>query len=181
MSRRLAQPVMDRRDGDPVGAEHGRGDAFDLMPGPRLRPRNPRLSRAAGLDDGEGTRVRLEPLAGGIGVELGDVDLTPATGRRRAGLVPGAFQEHLLVRHGITVNVIAPAIWTPMYDACRVRLSADELAAHDRASAAKTPIGGRLGDPDRDLAPVIVFLVGDGARFLTGQTLAIDGGRLMVR
>jgi NAD(P)-dependent dehydrogenase (short-subunit alcohol dehydrogenase family) len=29
--------------------------------------------------------------------------------------------------------------------------------------------------------PVLRFLVGDGARFITGQTLSIDGGLLMVR
>ena len=36
------------------------------------------------------------------------------------------------------------------------------------------PVG--FGDPDSDLAPVLVFLVGDGARFLTAQIIAVDGG-----
>jgi NAD(P)-dependent dehydrogenase (short-subunit alcohol dehydrogenase family) len=84
-------------------------------------------------------------------------------------------------RYRITVNAIAPAMWTPMYDATRGRLDPEQLAAHDRGMAAAIPLGGRLGDPDRDLAPVLVFLVGDGARFITGQTLAVDGGMLMVR
>jgi len=34
----------------------------------------------------------------------------------------------------------------------------------------------RLGDSDTDLAPVLVFLAGDGARFITAQIMAIDGG-----
>jgi hypothetical protein len=32
------------------------------------------------------------------------------------------------------------------------------------------------GDADADLAPVLVFLVGEGARFITAQIIAIDGG-----
>jgi NAD(P)-dependent dehydrogenase (short-subunit alcohol dehydrogenase family) len=84
-------------------------------------------------------------------------------------------------RYGITANAIAPAMWTPMYDATRSRLTEEELAAHDRGMAMAVPLGGRLGDPDRDMAPVLVFLVSDGARFITGQTLAVDGGLMMVR
>jgi NAD(P)-dependent dehydrogenase (short-subunit alcohol dehydrogenase family) len=84
-------------------------------------------------------------------------------------------------RFGITANAIAPAMWTPMYDTTRGLLNPDELEAHDRMMAAAIPLGGRLGDPDRDMAPVLVFLLGDGARFITGQTLAVDGGLMMVR
>jgi NAD(P)-dependent dehydrogenase (short-subunit alcohol dehydrogenase family) len=35
---------------------------------------------------------------------------------------------------------------------------------------------GRLGDPDTDIAPVVVFLASDDARYLTGNTLFVDGG-----
>ena len=42
-------------------------------------------------------------------------------------------------------------------------------------------IGGKLGDADRDLAPMIVFLCSDGARYITGQTICIDGGAVKVR
>lgn len=34
---------------------------------------------------------------------------------------------------------------------------------------------GRIGEPE-DIADAIVFLAGDGARWITGQTLVIDGG-----
>src|SRR5881396_178472 len=83
-------------------------------------------------------------------------------------------------RHGITVNSIVPAIWTPMYDAYRARMSDEERAIHDLAMQHVIPLGGRLGDPEGDLAPVMVFLAGDGARFITGQAIAVDGGMIML-
>jgi NAD(P)-dependent dehydrogenase (short-subunit alcohol dehydrogenase family) len=84
-------------------------------------------------------------------------------------------------KYGITANAIAPGMWTPMYSTTRSRLDPEALAAHDRGMAAAIPLGGRLGDPDQDMAPVLVFLVSDGARFITGQTLAVDGGMTPVR
>ena len=35
---------------------------------------------------------------------------------------------------------------------------------------------GRLGDPDTDIAPVAVFLASEDSRYLTGNTLFVDGG-----
>ncbi len=37
---------------------------------------------------------------------------------------------------------------------------------------------GRLGDPE-DVAPVIRFLAGPGARYITGQVIVVDGGMVM--
>jgi len=84
-------------------------------------------------------------------------------------------------QYAITVNAIAPAIWTPMYDRTRAAYTPAQLAAHDAFMKKAIPLGGKLGDPDRDFAPMMIFLAGDGANFLTGQTYAIDGGALMVR
>jgi NAD(P)-dependent dehydrogenase (short-subunit alcohol dehydrogenase family) len=39
---------------------------------------------------------------------------------------------------------------------------------------ARTPMG-RWGTP-ADIAPVVLFLAGPGARYVTGQTLPVDGG-----
>ena len=36
----------------------------------------------------------------------------------------------------------------------------------------------RIGEPI-DLAPAVVFLAGDGARYITGQTLSVSGGLTM--
>jgi NAD(P)-dependent dehydrogenase (short-subunit alcohol dehydrogenase family) len=41
------------------------------------------------------------------------------------------------------------------------------------------PLGGKLGDPVTQFAPVMVFMASEGARFVTGQTLPVDGGLLM--
>jgi 3-oxoacyl-[acyl-carrier protein] reductase len=39
---------------------------------------------------------------------------------------------------------------------------------------------GRLGEP-QDIADVIVFLASSGARYITGQTIVVDGGLLVGR
>ena len=84
-------------------------------------------------------------------------------------------------QYGITVNCIAPAIETPMYRKTRSLMSADAVSALDAKLAANMPLGGKLGDPDRDLAPVLRFLAGPGSRFITGQIFSVDGGLTMVR
>lgn len=81
----------------------------------------------------------------------------------------------------ITVNAIAPAIWTPMFDKTRSELSPDALAELDARFARDIPLGGKLGDIDRDFVPAMAFYCSAGARFITGQTISIDGGKLMAR
>jgi NAD(P)-dependent dehydrogenase (short-subunit alcohol dehydrogenase family) len=44
--------------------------------------------------------------------------------------------------------------------------------------AERTPLR-YIGDPYRDIAPVVVFLAGDAARYVTGQTINVDGGMWM--
>lgn len=84
-------------------------------------------------------------------------------------------------RYRIRAVAVNPAMWTPMYQAHRDRLSPAELAAHDAQKALRVPLGGKLGDPDADLAPVLVFLIGDGARFVTAQIVSVDGGMVPLR
>ena len=83
--------------------------------------------------------------------------------------------------HGIRVNAIAPAIWTPMYDNTRASMTPEQLSRHDAMMKSAVPLGGKLGDVETDFVPVMRFLCSDDARFLTGQVFAIDGGILMLR
>jgi NAD(P)-dependent dehydrogenase (short-subunit alcohol dehydrogenase family) len=83
--------------------------------------------------------------------------------------------------HRITVNAIAPAIWTPMYDNTRSTMSPAQLAEHDRQKLKSIPLGGKLGSVEEDFVPVVAFLASEGARFITGQVIAIDGGMTMSR
>jgi 3-oxoacyl-[acyl-carrier protein] reductase len=72
---------------------------------------------------------------------------------------------------GITVNCLSPLAQTPALDnAYR------ENPALEPRLRQVVPLG-RVGDPERDIAPVVVFLLGAGARYITGQTIVVDGGR----
>jgi NAD(P)-dependent dehydrogenase (short-subunit alcohol dehydrogenase family) len=83
-------------------------------------------------------------------------------------------------RYRITVNSVVPAIWTPMYDAWRARMSDQERMIHDMAMQHVVPLGGKLGDPDADAAPIMVFLASNLSHFMTGQCFAVDGGMIML-
>jgi NAD(P)-dependent dehydrogenase (short-subunit alcohol dehydrogenase family) len=83
-------------------------------------------------------------------------------------------------QYGITVNAIAPAIWTEMYEQSRATMTPQELDRHDDEQKRKRPIGGKLGDQERDFLPMMMFLASDGANYLTGQLYKIDGGGLML-
>jgi len=84
-------------------------------------------------------------------------------------------------KYGITANTVLPAMKTPIYEEHRQRFSPEELVRFDEGIAARLPIGGQLGDPARDLAPVLIFLVSDASHFITGQLISITGGLGMTR
>jgi 3-oxoacyl-[acyl-carrier protein] reductase len=80
----------------------------------------------------------------------------------------------------VTVNALAPAVQTPGADRLRAFLGPDVAALIDQQMKLSIPLGGKLGDPAGDLGPVLVFLAGDGAGFITGQLIPVDGGLAMV-
>jgi len=71
---------------------------------------------------------------------------------------------------GIVCNVICPAAKSASFRA--VMAEHPELVA---AADASNPMG-YIGDPYEDIAPVALFLAGDDCRYLTGNTLFVDGG-----
>jgi len=80
----------------------------------------------------------------------------------------------------VTVNALAPAVQTAGADRLRDFLGPEASALIDQQMKMMIPLGGALGDPARDLGPMLVFLAGPGSGFITGQLLAVDGGLIMV-
>lgn len=72
--------------------------------------------------------------------------------------------------YGICVNIICPAAVSAAYR--RFQEMAPNIAA---ATAAANPMG-RMGDPESDIGGVAAFLASEDARYLTGNTLFVDGG-----
>lgn len=71
-----------------------------------------------------------------------------------------------LGQHGITVNCVAPGT---------VVVERYEMLDWDEAWAlSRTPVQ-RMGTP-ADIAALVVFLAGDEAGFITGETIFVDGG-----
>jgi NAD(P)-dependent dehydrogenase (short-subunit alcohol dehydrogenase family) len=71
---------------------------------------------------------------------------------------------------GIRVNAVAPGT-------VRTRFAAQFWEGNEEAAAAAYPLG-RAGEP-ADVGEAIAFLSSDDASWITGQTLAIDGGLLL--
>jgi NAD(P)-dependent dehydrogenase (short-subunit alcohol dehydrogenase family) len=84
------------------------------------------------------------------------------------GLVKQAAVDH--ARDGVRVNLVLPGyVATPL---ALARLSEAELDERAR----RQPLG-RLARPD-EIADAVTWLSGDGASFITGSSLVVDGGYL---
>ena len=112
----------------------------------------------------------------------GSIIIVPSIGGLRGSPVIGAYNvskaadfqlaRNLAVEHGrhnIRVNCIAPGLVKTDF----ARALWDDPANLDRALAA-LPLG-RIGDPE-DIAGAAVFLASPAGRYITGQTLVVDGG-----
>jgi NAD(P)-dependent dehydrogenase (short-subunit alcohol dehydrogenase family) len=117
------------------------------------------------LKASKGTIVVVASMSG-MQAHLGQAAYAPA----KAAVI--SLVENLAMEwaaDGIRVNAVAPGmIRTPLTAA----IYAKEGLEHARAQ--RVPLG-RVGRPE-DIAAIIAFLAGEGAAYVTGQTLLADGG-----
>ena len=79
---------------------------------------------------------------------------------------------------GIRCNAVRPGeVWTAMVDR---HCDTEEKAEALRAERARRTALRREGDA-WDIARTVVFLTGQGGRWITGQTLSVDGGAGLLR
>ena len=132
------------------------------------------------LEQGSGSIVNLASISAYIGQETEEggpsffaYSVTKAAARQ---LATGLATRY--AKNGIRVNAVAPgATRTRQVRHFLPDLSPEaEDAIWENAGAQGTPMG-RVGRP-AEIAAAIAFLASDEASFITGTTLAVDGGYL---
>lgn len=119
------------------------------------------------LERGRGKIVNISSIAG----KVGDVASAPSYGSSKGAM--NALTKSLareLAPHGINVNAIAP-------HAIETEMSAEWPDEKRRQIVSEIPLR-RLGQPE-EVAAAVVFLASEGAGFITGEILDINGGYLM--
>jgi 3-oxoacyl-[acyl-carrier protein] reductase len=102
-----------------------------------------------------------------------DIKLTASYAAAKAGIAMLSRHAALeLGEHGVRVNVLAPA--TILSERVKSNLDEERLAT----IAAMSPLG-TIGVPE-DPALAALFLASDSARWMTGVTLDVAGGRIMM-
>lgn len=130
------------------------------------------------LAQGRGGRIiNLSSQAGRRGEPLGAVYC--ATKAAVISLTQSAGLD--LIRHGISVNAIAPGVidsdmWDHV-DALFAKAEGLPIGEKKRRVGAAVPFG-RFGTPD-EVAGLAVFLASEAAAYITAQTYGVDGGNWM--
>lgn len=124
----------------------------------------------------------LERAADGAVVNVSSISAMRATARNPAyGAVKAASihytgsQARMLAARGIRVNAVAPGSIEFPGGSWERRRSSDP--ALYQATLASIPFG-RYGTPE-EVAEVVLFLASARARWVTGQTVVVDGGQLL--
>lgn len=117
--------------------------------------------------DGTGRIINVTSAAGLTGT-IGQANY----GAAKAGII--GLTKSLakeLARQQVTVNALAPLAATPMTETVRTN---EKLAAK---TLARIPLG-RWAEPD-EISASFVFFASDGASYITGQVLPVDGGTVI--
>lgn len=104
---------------------------------------------------------------------IGGLVAGPNTGAYRASkaaVIHLTRQLAFELAPGVRVNAVAPGL-------VRTKM-AEALWKEDEEGAAEGTLLGRIGEPS-DIAEAVVFLAGDGAGWISGETLLVDGGQLV--
>jgi 3-oxoacyl-[acyl-carrier protein] reductase len=116
-----------------------------------------------------GAVVNVSSIAGRNGGALGSIHYSTAKGGLIT-LTKGFAKE--LAPYGVRVNAVSPGVIdTPYHE----RFSTPEAM---KAYVGGIPLG-RVGTPEQ-VASVIAFLASDAASYLSGETIEINGGMLML-
>lgn len=119
------------------------------------------------LKNGGGTIVNNSSVGGLVGFPGASIYV--ASKHAVLGLTKSAALEY--ARQGIRVNAVSPGgIQTPMFD----RFTGGAGSEMQRQLENMHPIG-RTGRPE-EIAEAVLWLCSDNASFVTGQSLAADGG-----
>jgi len=128
------------------------------------------MSQAVGrhmLERKSGRIINVASVAG-LAAQGSQVVATIAYNASKAALI--SFTKNLAQewgRQGILVNAIAPG-WFP------TRMASGLIEKHRQAFEERTAVG-RLGDLE-ELKGVAIFLSAEASRYITGQTIVVDGG-----
>jgi NAD(P)-dependent dehydrogenase (short-subunit alcohol dehydrogenase family) len=137
------------------------------------------------LGSREAARRMVIAGAGGVIVNVGSTSAYRASAAGMAHYVSSKFGLRGLTNalavelgpHGIRVLGVAPTFTaTPGTRARRADLDDDAYRNYLKTAGAGKPLG-RVGVPD-DVGRVVLFCASDLAAFMTGSTLAVDGGDL---
>jgi NAD(P)-dependent dehydrogenase (short-subunit alcohol dehydrogenase family) len=88
----------------------------------------------------------------------------------KAALIHLTKQLALELAPKVRVNAVAPGV-------VRTRMAEALWKDHEAEVSAVTPLG-RIGEPS-DVASAVAFLASDGASWITGETLVMDGGQIL--
>jgi NAD(P)-dependent dehydrogenase (short-subunit alcohol dehydrogenase family) len=103
----------------------------------------------------------------GVNAHMGSLEYNAAKEALRAATRTAAREW---ASTGVVCNVICPAAKSASFR--QVMAAHPELVA---SADAANPMG-RIGDPYDDISPVALFLASEDCRYLTGNTLFVDGG-----